>query len=61
MNVYLIYKRHYNQTISTNQFYQYLVGSIQENKRLQLKDNDIDLIADFNEAKWLLKSTQIES
>jgi len=51
LNVYLIYKRHYNQTIATNQFYQYLVGSIQENKRLQLKDNDIDLIADFNEAK----------
>ena len=61
MNVYLICERHYNQAIATNQFYQHLVGSIQENKRLRLKDNDIDLIANLDEAKRLLKSMQIES
>jgi len=61
LNVYSICERHYNQAIVTNQFYQHLVGSVQENKRLQLEDNDINSIADFDEAKRLLKSTQIES
>ena len=61
MNVYSICERHYNQIIATNQFYQHLIGSVQENKRLQLEDNYIDLIADFDEAKRLLKSIQIES
>ena len=61
MNVYSICERYYNQTIATNQFYQHLVGSVQENKRLWLEDNDIDSIADFDEAKKLLKSMQIES
>ncbi len=61
MNVYSICERHYNQTIAINQFYQHLVGSIQKNKRFRLEDNNIDLIANFDEAKRLLKSTQIES
>ncbi len=28
LNVYLICKRHYNQAIIKNQFYQYLIGSV---------------------------------
>ena len=61
LNVYSICERHYNQAIATNQFYQHLVGSVQKNKRLRLENNDIDSIVDLDEAKRLLKSTQIES
>ncbi|RHZ88728.1 hypothetical protein Glove_21g185 [Diversispora epigaea] len=64
LNVYSICERHYNQAIATNQFYQHLVGSVQENKRLRFEDNPtnyIDSIADLDEAKKHLKFTQLES
>ncbi len=61
MNVYSICERHYNQAIIKNQFYQYLIDSVQENKRLRLEDNYIDSIADLNEVKRFLTSKQIES
>ncbi|RHZ84150.1 hypothetical protein Glove_85g68 [Diversispora epigaea] len=64
LNVYSICERHYNQAIATNQFYQHLVGSVQENKRLRFEDNPtnyIDSIADLDEAKKHLKFTQLEN
>ncbi|RHZ57715.1 hypothetical protein Glove_384g34 [Diversispora epigaea] len=64
LNVYSICERHYNQAIATNQFYQHLVGSVQENKRLRFEDNPtnyIDSIADLDETKKHLKFTQLES
>ncbi|RIB01791.1 hypothetical protein C2G38_2229654 [Gigaspora rosea] len=53
---YSICQTHYNQVINTNQFYQHIVGSVQENKRSQLDD----LMVKLDRTKRLLESVQID-
>ncbi|RHZ86479.1 hypothetical protein Glove_50g125 [Diversispora epigaea] len=67
---YSICQTHYNQIISTNQFYEHLIGSTQEKKKTQLdvnKDNPavhvgyMDSTVELNETRRLLEITQVEN
>jgi hypothetical protein len=65
---YSICERHYNQIIVTNQFYQHLISSVQENKRFRLNTEEenistpdcSDLIIELDKAKGLLELNQLE-
>ncbi|RHZ87684.1 hypothetical protein Glove_33g70 [Diversispora epigaea] len=66
---YSICERHYNQIIATNQFYQHLISSVQENKRFRLNTeeeniiapvNCSDLIIELDKARRLLELNQLE-
>ncbi|RHZ81313.1 hypothetical protein Glove_122g21 [Diversispora epigaea] len=66
---YSICERHYNQIIVTNQFYQHLTSSIQENKRFRLNTeeeniitpvNHSDLIIELDNTKRLLELNQLK-